>query len=192
MTVEQLASALRLTPNAIRNQLRKLETARLIERRGSQPGVSKPSAIYSITLAGQTLFSTLYLPVLSEFLQVAEGQCSGKQLGNFMVDTGKSLAGNYPKPSGSMPERVGAAAQLLRGLGGLTEVDKHNGSLVLRSRACPLATLTAKNSTACRVIEGLLKEYLSARVRTCCDTKPEPQCCFIIGAGSHRSTLRQR
>src|SRR6266513_706827 len=142
MTVEELARALGLTHNAIRNQLRKLESARLVERRGRRPGVSKPSAVYSITLGGQVLFSTLYLPVLSEFLQVAEGQCSGKQLSSFMVDTGKSLARNYAKPSGDMRKRVGEAARLLRGFGGLTEIDTQNGSLVLRSKACPLAALT--------------------------------------------------
>src|SRR3982751_6893717 len=85
MTVDELARALRLTHNAIRNQLRKLESTRLVERRGSRPGVSKPSAVYSITLSGQVLFSTLYLPVLTEFLQVAEGQCAGKQLESFMI-----------------------------------------------------------------------------------------------------------
>ena len=74
MTVEELAKALRLTANAVRNQLRKLEAAHLVVRSGSRPGVSKPSSLYSITLEGQVQFSTLYLPVLTEFLEVAEGQ----------------------------------------------------------------------------------------------------------------------
>ena len=192
MTVEELSRSLRLTHNAVRNQLRKLESARLVERRGTRRGVSKPSAVYSITVGGQVLFSTLYLPVLSEFLQVAEGQCEGKQLTSFMVHTGKSLARNYPKPSGGLNERVGAAARLLRGFGGLTKIEKQNGSVLLRSKACPLAALTAENNTACRVIEGLLKEYVSAPVRTCCQTSPEPQCCFVIGAGAARSTPRRK
>ena len=192
MTVEELARALKLTHNAVRNQLRKLESARLIEQSGRRPGVSKPSALYSITLGGQMLFSTLYLPVLSEFLRVAEGQCEGKQLTSFMVNTGKSLARNYQKPSGNTRERVNEAALLLRRFGGLTEIEKQNGSLVLRSKACPLAALTAENNTACRVIEGLLKEYLSTPVRTCCETKPEPQCCFVIGAGTARSIPRRK
>jgi predicted ArsR family transcriptional regulator len=192
MTVEELARALRLTNNAVRNQLRKLESATLVEQRGSRPGVSKPSALYSITLGGQVLFSTLYLPVLSEFLQVAEGQCAGKQLTSFMVSTGKSLARNYPKPSGALRERVHEAALLLRRFGGLTEVHKQNGSLVLRSKACPLAALTAENTTACRVIEGLLKEYVSAPARTCCETNPHPRCCFVIGGAGTSSSTRRR
>src|SRR5205814_729238 len=84
MTVEELARGLHLTPNAVRNQLTKLQDANLVIRSGSRPGVSKPSSLYAITLAGQVQFSTLYLPVLTEFLEVAEGQCSGKQLRKFM------------------------------------------------------------------------------------------------------------
>src|SRR5689334_24823430 len=176
MTVEELAGALRLTSNAVRNQLRVLEAARLVERRGSRAGVSKPSVLYAITLAGQTQFSTLYLPVLAEFLEVAEGQCAGKQLVRFMREAGKSLARHYPKPSGTLSSRVGGAARLLGSFGGLMEVQKADGSLIMRSNACPLAALTTENSAACKVIEGLVAEYASASVRTCCDIGDEPRC----------------
>lgn len=180
MTVAELANALRLTSNAVRNQLRSLEEGRLVERSGTRRGVSKPAVVYTITLAGQVQFSSLYLPVLTEFLQVAEGQCAGKQLTSFMRQTGKSLAKHYPKPSGALNSRVGEAARLVRGFGGLMDVEKSDGSYILRSKACPLAALTAENSAACRVIEGLLAEYLSASVRTCCDLGDVPQCCFSV------------
>jgi len=75
MTVEELAKLLGLTSNAIRNQLTKLLAANMVNRSGSRPSASKPSTLYSITLEGQIQFSTLYLPVLTEFLGVAEGQC---------------------------------------------------------------------------------------------------------------------
>jgi len=180
MTVEELAKALHLTANAIRNQLRKLEEASFVVRSGSRKGVSKPSTLYSITLEGQVQFSSLYLPVLTEFLEVAEGQCSGKQLKRFMRDTGESLARRYPKPTGALKGRVNAAARLLKGFGGIIEVEGRDGSIVLRSSGCPLAALTAQNRAACRVIEGLLTEYVSASVSTCCDLTGEPRCCFEV------------
>ena len=189
MTVEELAKGLRLTANAVRNQLRKLEAANLVVRSGSRPGVSKPSSLYSITLEGQVQFSTLYLSVLTEFLEVAEGQCSGKQLVCFISDTGKSLAKRYPKPTGTLKDRVNAAARLLKGFGGIMEVQTRNGTMVLRSSGCPLAALTSENTAACRVIEGLLGEYLSARVVTCCDLTAEPQCCFEIASKDRAQPL---
>jgi predicted ArsR family transcriptional regulator len=180
MTVEELAQGLQLTNNAVRNQLRKLQDANLVVRRGSRPTASKPSSLYSITLEGQTQFSTLYLPVLTEFLEVAEGQCSGKQLLTFMTETGKSLADRYPKPPGNVRNRVNAAARLLKGFGGIMEVQSRNGTLLLRSLGCPLAALTSENPAACRVLEGFLAQYLSAAVKTCCNVEAEPRCCFEV------------
>jgi predicted ArsR family transcriptional regulator len=180
MTVEELATALRLTDNAVRNQLRKLQAANLVAPAGKRPGPSKPSTLYAITLEGQIQFSTLYLPVLTQFLGVAEGRCSGAQLDSFMIDTGKALANRYPKPSGALKHRVTAAAKLLRSFGGVAEVRPRDGAQIIRSRSCPLAALTSENAAACKVLEGLLAEYLTARVTICCNLEEEPRCCFEV------------
>jgi predicted ArsR family transcriptional regulator len=180
-TVEELAKALRITGNAIRNQLRKLQADNLVVRTGTRAGISKPSALYAITLEGQIQFSTLYLPVLSKFLQVAEGKCSGIQLESFMTDTGKALASRYSKPSGALRSRANAAARLIKGFGGVTEVRSRDGELQIRSLVCPLAALTAEQPAACNVLEALLGEYIDAAVTSCCDRTEEPKCCFRVG-----------
>jgi predicted ArsR family transcriptional regulator len=177
-TVEQIAKALRLTDNAVRNQLRKLEDLGLVTRTGSRPGTSKPSALYGITLEGQIQFSTLYLPVLMQFLRVAESGCEGTQLKTFMSDTGRQLATNYPRPAGTRKSRVYAAARLLRNFGGMAEVRVRNGKMILRSAGCPLAALTSENQAACSVLQGLLSEYLSSPVAICCEVGDDPRCCF--------------
>jgi predicted ArsR family transcriptional regulator len=179
-TVEELAAALRLTPNAVRNQLRKLQDWKLAARSGSRPTASKPSALYSITLDGEIQFSTIYLPVLSQFLRVAEGKCSGPQLGSWMRETGKTLAKRYSQPSGSRRERIEQAAQLLRSFGGLARVRRRNGHAVIESSACPLAALTSEHPAACKLLESLLAEYLGTSVRSCCVTGSDPSCCFEI------------
>lgn len=191
MTVEEIAKTVRLTQNAVRNQLTKLEELKLIERTGSRPSASKPSTVYAITLAGQVQFSTLYLPVLTEFLKVAEGQCAGKQLVSFMTDTGRSLAKRYPKPPGDVQARTDAAARLMRSFGGLMEVEGNNREPTLRSAACPLAALTARNHAACHVLQGFLSEYLSTAVKTCCDAHGDPRCCFSIGTSDATRRRRQ-
>ena len=177
-TVEQVAKALRLTDNAVRNQLRKLGQLGLATRTGTRPGTSKPSALYGITLAGQVQLSTLYLPVLTEFVRVAEAGCEGAELRKLMTNTGRSLAKKYSKPDGARTDRVHAAARLLRSFGGVAEVRARNGTLMLRSAGCPLAALTSENAAACSVLQGFLAEYLSATVRICCEVGDEPRCCF--------------
>lgn len=179
-TIEELAKVIRLTDNAVRNQIKKLEAANLINRSGARPGVSKPAVLYAITLEGQIQFSTIYLPVLSQFFRSAETKCSTTEFETFMKDTGKSLANRYPKPVGGITRRVHSAARLLKSFGGLPVVKRKNGSLVIQSVGCPLAVLTSENSAACKVIESLLAEYVSASVKTCCDMRDEPRCCFEI------------
>jgi predicted ArsR family transcriptional regulator len=180
MTVEDLAGRLRLTANAVRNQLAKLQGFNLVVRTGSRPGTSKPSILYAITLEGQVQFSTIYVPVLTQFLRTAEEECKGKDLVNFMTATGRELGKRYRKPSGRLRARANAAARLLKNLGGIPQVRSRNGSLVIESRGCPLSALTAENAAACRIIEGLVSEYVGVPARTCCVRDPTPRCCFEL------------
>jgi predicted ArsR family transcriptional regulator len=179
-TVDELATALRITPNAVRNQLRKLQDWKLAARSGSRPTASKPSAVYSITLDGEIQFSTIYLPVLSQFLRVAEGRCSGRQLDTWMRETGRTLGRRFPHPEGNKRERIEAATQLLRSFGGLPEVRRVDGHMVIQSKACPLAALTSEHPAACKILESLLAEYLEMSVRSCCVTGSDPSCCFNV------------
>jgi len=181
-TVEELAKALRITGNAVRNQLQKLQAENLVTRAGARPGISKPSTLYALTLEGQIQFSTLYLPVLTQFLRVAEGKCSGTQLESFMTETGKSLANRYPRPTGALRHRAHAAARLLKSFGGIAEVRTRDGTLVIRSLSCPLAALTSEHPAACNVLGGLLGGYLGATVKSCCSLTEEPQCCFEVNS----------
>lgn len=179
-TIEEIATALRITPNAVRNQLSKLQDTYLATRSGSRPGTSKPSMLYAITIEGEIQFSTLYLPVLSQFLRVAEGACDGKQLASFMRKTGKSLAARYPKPEGSRKQRVDAAAKLLQSFGGISEVSRANGKFLIESAACPLAALTSEHPDACKILESFLAAYVGGTARNCCRQKPDPRCCFEV------------
>jgi predicted ArsR family transcriptional regulator len=179
-TVEELSAALKVTPNAVRNQLLKLVAANLAELSGRRPGVSKPSAVYSITLDGEIQFSTLYLPVLSQFLRVAEGKCSRTQRKTWMTDTGRALGKRYPAPSGNVRQRTNAAARLLGSFGALPEVKSRNGALVIRSAACPLSALTSEYPDACRILQGFVSEYTGRPTKICCVQGDDPRCCFEV------------
>lgn len=181
-TVDELATALGLTSNAVRDQLRKLVASNLAEISGRRPGVSKPSALYSLTLDGEIQFSTLYLPVLSQFLRVAETACKGKQLGALMSETGRDLGNRYTKPSGSTRQRTDAAAKLLGGFGAIPKVTTRDGVIVIRSAWCPLSALTSEQPAACRILQSLLREYIGRPTRICCIQGEDPRCCFEVTA----------
>jgi predicted ArsR family transcriptional regulator len=189
-TVEDLTRSLRITSNAVRNQLRKLLDANLVTRSGTRPGASKPSVLYAITLEGQVQFSTIYLPVLTQFLRVAERRCSRAQLAPMMRETGKALASRYRKPAGDIRERAQAASRLLASFGGLPQV-RQNGGIIIRSAGCPLAVLTSEHPAACNILEGLLAEFISAPVKSCCIRSDEPKCCFEVGGHVNGGTSRR-
>jgi predicted ArsR family transcriptional regulator len=178
MTVEELAGRLRLTANAVRNQLVKLEESNLVSRVGRRPGISKPALVYAITLEGQVQFSTIYVPVLTQFLRTAEEQCSHEELLGFMTETGKALGRRYAKPTGTLRARTNAAARLIKTLGGIPEVRARDGAVVIQSLGCPLSALTSEHAAACRILEGLVTEYVGAQAHTCCVRQPVPRCCF--------------
>jgi predicted ArsR family transcriptional regulator len=180
MTVEELARALGLTANAVRNQLRTLQEMGLAERTGTRPGPSKPSTLYGITLEGQVQFSTLYLPVLTRFLKVAERRCDEGQLETLMAETGTLLAASYTKPSGAIKNRVRAGARVFADFGAVSEIRRGNGTLVIRSPVCPLAALTREHKAACNILEGFFAEFIGAPATVCCDVEEEPRCCFEI------------
>ena len=182
MTVEELARKTRVTANAVRNQLARLINANLVERVGTRPGLSKPSIVYAITLEGEVQFSTIYLPVLTQFLRTAEKECGSEELLTFMTDTGRALGKRYPRPVGAPKTRVSAAARLFRTLGGIPQVRSENGTVVLESLSCPLSALTGANAAACRILEGLVSEYVGAATHTCCIREPTPRCCFQISS----------
>jgi predicted ArsR family transcriptional regulator len=126
--------------------------------------------------------------VLTQFLRTAEEGCSSQELSTFMTSTGKALAKRYPKPTGPLKTRVSSAAQLLRVLGGIPTVRSRHGSLVLESVSCPLSALTGDNTAACRILEGLISEYVGAAAHTCCIQKPVPSCCFEIRGKGDQGT----
>lgn len=178
---------MRITPNAVRNQLAKLQESNLVVRAGTRPGVSKPSSIYAITLEGQTQFSTIYLPVLSQFFRVTEAKSSPRQLDALMTETGREMSTRYARPTGDLKARVQSAARLLKSIGGIPEVRVRNGSHVITSLGCPLAALTSENDAACKVIEGLISAHIGAPARTCCVRDAHPRCCFEIDRTKERT-----
>jgi predicted ArsR family transcriptional regulator len=69
-TVDDLTTALDLTPSAVRAQLASLEHEGLVERRGSRRGTSKPARVYGITAQAELLLSRAYVPILTQLLHV--------------------------------------------------------------------------------------------------------------------------
>ena len=183
-TVDALATALKLTPNAVRAQLTVMERDGLVRRAGLLSGATRPSQTYELTPALEELLSGAYVPLLIHLVRTFSAALQPAQLGPLLRQTGRSLALEYGggrRLPGDLPARVRKASEFLnRELGAVTHVTRRNGSFVLQGQGCPLAAIAGKEPAVCTVVESLLQELVGAPVRECCSRAGRPTCCFEI------------
>jgi len=193
LTVADIASALRLTANAVRAQITAMERDGVVQRLGRRPGTTRPFHLFQLTPEVEQLLSQAYLPLLTQLLQVFANALPAKQVDALMREAGKGLANELPfgrRSTGSLRSRVSAASELLnKELGAVTHVEA-NGGYVIRGAGCPLAALTGKHPAVCLALESLLTEALGVDVNECCDRTGRPKCCFEID-GHDRSADRR-
>jgi predicted ArsR family transcriptional regulator len=185
LTVDEIATKLSLTPNAVRAQLTAMERDGLVQRAGRRPGATRPSHVFELTAEVEQLLSQAYVPFLSHLVRVFAGALPGKQVNRLMRKVGKGLAQELlldARPSGTLASRVTAASELLNKQLGAVTYAEINGSYVIRGVACPLAAISGKHPAVCLAMESLLAEVIGATVHECCDRGGRPKCCFEIGA----------
>ncbi len=182
LTVDQIATALGLTDNAVRSHLTSLERDGLVEQSVSKRGgVGKPAYEYRIAPDAEPLFSQAYLPVLVQLLEVLRDRLPPAELERVMHDVGTRMAAGQPATPGELEERVKRASALLDALGGVTEVGRNDdGTLAIRGFSCPLGAAVQGHAEVCTAIETLLSSVIGAPVHECCQRGDRPRCCFEV------------
>lgn len=191
LTVDEIASKLNLTPNAVRAHLTSMERDGLVLRTGQRAGTTRPSNVFELTAEVEQLLSQAYVPFLTHMVDVFAHAVVAADVEGLMRDVGKSLADDLTlpaRPSATLRARVSAASELLnKQLGAVTHVEA-NGKCIIRGVTCPLAALTGKHPAVCRALESFLTELIGADVQECCDRTGRPKCCFEIKAPRGRSS----
>jgi len=189
-TVDDLASRLGLTDNAVRFHLDALERAGTVQREGVRKmgEVGKPASLYTLSAEGEEAFSRAYAPVLIATLAELRERISGPQLVAFLKRVGKRLATDFGNPGGSLSSRVTGASDLLNALGGLTSVEKSGGTYRIVGRACPLSRAVETDHCVCAAVTSLVAEVVGGEVAERCDRSGRPKCCFEIPLDRARTT----
>jgi predicted ArsR family transcriptional regulator len=180
-TVNELASALKLTDNAVRAHLVSLERDGLVQRHGSRRGVRKPHIAYGLTADAEQIFPKAYGLMLNHFLASVSTRLTRRELRASMRDVGRALAKEHlpDLAKKSRDDRLAAALDLLRKLGGAVTVQA-NGKTLIRGNNCPLGAVTAHYPDACLVVETLLTEMVGGPVKERCTHGQPPFCCFEV------------
>jgi predicted ArsR family transcriptional regulator len=183
LTVDELASAVGLTDNAVRAHLATLERDGLVQQHGVRRGEGKPASLYELTGEAERLFPKAHAPVLGQLLTVLEERTPSDELGGAMREVGQRLADGLPAPAGTPRERLESAARVLGSLGALVEVEgSEDEGLRLVGYSCPLGTLVEEHPQACLVAEGLVSRASGLPVTEACqrDEGHPPRCRFEV------------
>jgi predicted ArsR family transcriptional regulator len=180
-TVDELATAVGLTDNAVRAHLATLERDGLVRASGlRRSGPGKPPQAYAVTPEAERLFfSSACAPFLLQFLRAATARFGGSELAALMHSVGDGLAAGHAPPTGSPRARVEAVAMVLDELGGTTKVENGKSGLVIRSLSCPVGSLVEAHPEVCRAIERFASRLAALPAREHC----------VRGQGAPRCTL---
>ena len=181
-TVDDLASALNLTDNAVRAHLAALERDGIVRQCGVRRdgSVGKPAFAYELTSDAEQFFPKPYATVLNEMLDALDAELSPDELERHLRSIGARMAREYPSGQGDTRMRLTAAVDALNKIGGLAELDVESGNLSLRGYSCPLATVVPNHPNVCHLAEAFVSEVAGVPVRECCDRGVIPHCCFEV------------
>ena len=183
-TIDELATALGISDNAVRAHVAALEASGVVRQRGVRPtgpAGGKPAYAYEVAAEAERLFTRAYIPVLTQLVAVLEERMSPEELKVLLRDVGRRLAASRAPVAGSVRERAEVAATVLTELGGIVDVEEANGTLTLRGFSCPLADAVRAHPSTCHATEALVAELVGAPVRECCEKGSQPRCRFEIG-----------
>lgn len=181
-TIDEIASLLGVTDNAVRIHVSALERDGIVQQRGARPTGGKPAYLYEVSPEGDRLFTKAYVPVLTQLVAVLEERMSTEELQAVLRDVGRRLAGNASATTGDLRARAEAAAAILTELGGIVDLEDVDGSLVLRGFSCPLADAVRAHPATCHAAESLVEELVGVDVLERCDKGERPRCRFVISA----------
>jgi predicted ArsR family transcriptional regulator len=169
-----LAAAVRLTDNAVRTHLDRLERDGLVHPSGTRPGTRKPNIIYGLTPEAERLFPKMYGPVLRQLLDVLTERLPAKKLDEIARTVGHRLAEAHRSfvTGETIEERIRQAIAVFGESGGACESEATNGKVVVRCFDCPLAFAAAGHPEVCRLMETMVADLLGLPVRQRCETEP--------------------
>lgn len=182
-TVDQLATELELTDNAVRSHLAALERDGLVRQAGVQRGASKPAFVYRLTSEADQMFRKSDGPLLRHLLDVLVTRLSRKEFQEVLAGTGELAASDLPPAEGTLRDRVGQSVGLLGELGGLAELEETESAYVIRGFSCPFSAAGPGHTEVCQLAAAFLSEYIKAPVEARCnpvDPELAPRCLFEI------------
>ena len=184
-TVEELATQLELTDNAVRAHLATLERDGIVRQSGIRRGARKPHFTYALTDEADRLFPKAYDTLLNQLIAVLKTRLNPAEIEDVLREVGRAIAASTPNGHDTtLRSRVLKAMTVLEAIGGSAVLEEQDDKIVIRGNGCPLAAAVNVHPEVCRLAETLVGEIVKAPVVEKCDRESRPQCRFEIDARS--------
>jgi DeoR family suf operon transcriptional repressor len=161
-SAEELALRLRITPSAVRQQLRSLADRELVTHRDERPGPGRPRRLYSLGPAAQALFPSAHGELGSELLAYVEDEDPAllervfeRRRAARVVDAQARLAGR------DFAGRIGELARILDEAGYLADFERcADGTFRITEHNCAILAVARRHGHACTTELSFLREVL--------------------------------
>lgn len=170
-TIAELASRLRMTREAVRQQLLLLEGVGWIEksvqrREGASSGGGRPSMRYRITPSGEHLFPKHYDALTMEVLDTVADQFGAEAMHRILRSMTEARVREWePRLAGmSLTERVAALKGIYLAEDSYMDVEQTEDRLSLVERNCPFYNVASRRPALCSVTVSTLSRLLGYRV----------------------------
>ena len=183
-TVDELATKLEMTDNAVRAHLLTLERDGLVRQSGLRRGPRKPHFTYELTPEADALFPKAYDALLNQLIAVLKSRLKPSEIEEVLREVGRAVAADAPAAQ-DLESRVKIAVKVLESIGGAAEIERDGDRMMIAATGCPLAAAVAVHPEVCRLAETLVGEIVKVPVEEKCDREGRPKCRFEIkNAGS--------
>jgi predicted ArsR family transcriptional regulator len=180
-TVEELATRLNLTDNAVRAHLATLERDGLVRQSGLRRGPRKPHFTYVLTPEADGLFPKAYDALLNQLIAVLKHRLSPAEIEDVLREVGRAIAAEAPAGKhDDLQGRVQTALKVLEAIGGAAQAVEQDDKIVIQASGCPLAAAVSVHPQVCQLAESLVAGIVKAPVEEHCDRSGRPKCRFEI------------
>jgi predicted ArsR family transcriptional regulator len=166
-TAAELAGEHRVTANAIRQHLVRLQRDGLVSERAERIGRTKPTLVYFLTQEGERLFPQRYPLLLNVLLDELHREGGESKLQELFANIGRRSARRHAArfDGKDFPDRVAELARFLRERGVVVEYEKTPTGFAFREFNCPFRDTVASHPEICTMVHTLMGEILPEQPR---------------------------
>jgi DeoR family suf operon transcriptional repressor len=165
-TIEELAAALELSRTAVRSHLATLQSEGFVGRQGFRRGARRPSVIFVLTSAANSLFPKTYDEFAEMMLQELKRRNPETADITLRSIADRWIARDVPSVKHlTGRERAEAAHKILADQGFMPQLEIRAQEGLLREHNCPLMRLTAAHPELCDAVHRWLQALFGVSMK---------------------------